>query len=543
VYDTIFVEVSYNGGQSHLADTVRLAFGRPDILVVNDDYEGKYEQRYLDDLDRYLQVVDVWRIIDLGPPPPSTLEEYEVVIWYTGDSASQYINPSEVDVIKDYLDAGGNLFLTGQGIALDLHQNDPAFLSSYLHAQLDQSQCADEDFTVWRFPTNSQITSSISHPYFFWWFLYTNMDESEEPQINNQVCDSMIRILPIWPAVPELEGESYTCNPDYSALSYAGSQRLVYLNFGYEAIWDTKEQYWFFYMDRLPRRAFLRYILDFLRPTGLDFTCSDQDNDGYGDPSQPGMRCYLDDCPDLPNFMTITDWDKDGLGSHCDNCDGFNPQQADSDGDGIGDLCDYCPGIFDEPGSDPDRDKIGNACDNCPGVYNRVQIDSDGDSFGNPCDNCPDIGNSNQADDDSDGVGDICDICPNTPDPKQIDVDEDTIGDACDNCPEVSNTDQLDTDEDGVGNMCDNCPLVFNPAQTPGNDEGVGCTYILGDANGDGFPDVGDAVFLINHVFKSGPEPVPLESGDANCDGEVNVGDAVYLINFVFKGGQGPCLP
>jgi aminopeptidase N len=64
--------------------------------------------------------------------------------------------------------------------------------------------------------------------------------------------------------------------------------------------------------------------------------------------------------------------------------------------------------------------------------------------------------------------------------------------------------------------------------------------YAVGDANGDGQANVGDAVFLINFVFKSGPPPGNLDAGDANADCNVNVGDAVYLINFVFKGGPTP---
>ncbi|MEE9443419.1 MAG: FG-GAP-like repeat-containing protein [candidate division Zixibacteria bacterium] len=62
-----------------------------------------------------------------------------------------------------------------------------------------------------------------------------------------------------------------------------------------------------------------------------------------------------------------------------------------------------------------------------------------------------------------------------------------------------------------------------------------------GDANGDGDVNVGDAVYIINTVFKGGPAPYPIEAGDANSDGACNVGDAVYLINHVFKGGPGPC--
>jgi hypothetical protein len=71
----------------------------------------------------------------------------------------------------------------------------------------------------------------------------------------------------------------------------------------------------------------------------------------------------------------------------------------------------------------------------------------------------------------------------------------------------------------------------------------IDCDCIPGDANNDGEVNVGDAVYLINYIFKSGPPPVPylLCSCDANCDCECNVGDAVYIINYVFKYGPPPC--
>lgn len=64
--------------------------------------------------------------------------------------------------------------------------------------------------------------------------------------------------------------------------------------------------------------------------------------------------------------------------------------------------------------------------------------------------------------------------------------------------------------------------------------------YIPGDANADGNTDVGDAVYIINNVFKSGPAPIPPAAGDANGDCGSNVGDAVYLINHIFKSGPPP---
>lgn len=61
-----------------------------------------------------------------------------------------------------------------------------------------------------------------------------------------------------------------------------------------------------------------------------------------------------------------------------------------------------------------------------------------------------------------------------------------------------------------------------------------------GDVNSDGGVNIGDAVYLLNHVFKGGPPPNPLQAGDVNGDTKVNVADAVYLINHVFKGGPAP---
>ncbi len=66
---------------------------------------------------------------------------------------------------------------------------------------------------------------------------------------------------------------------------------------------------------------------------------------------------------------------------------------------------------------------------------------------------------------------------------------------------------------------------------------------VCGDANGDDIVNVGDAIFLINYIFKAGPEPLPKIAGDASCDEELNVGDAIYIINYVFNGGPEPCCP
>jgi len=62
-----------------------------------------------------------------------------------------------------------------------------------------------------------------------------------------------------------------------------------------------------------------------------------------------------------------------------------------------------------------------------------------------------------------------------------------------------------------------------------------------GDANNDGTVNNSDAVYIIDYIFKGGPEPKPdRRTADANCDADINIGDANYIINYIFKGGPAP---
>jgi uncharacterized protein CbrC (UPF0167 family) len=60
----------------------------------------------------------------------------------------------------------------------------------------------------------------------------------------------------------------------------------------------------------------------------------------------------------------------------------------------------------------------------------------------------------------------------------------------------------------------------------------------LGDVNIDGIVSASDIIYLVNHVFKSGPPPQPVpETGDVNCDGAVTAADIIRLVGYVFKSG------
>ncbi len=64
-----------------------------------------------------------------------------------------------------------------------------------------------------------------------------------------------------------------------------------------------------------------------------------------------------------------------------------------------------------------------------------------------------------------------------------------------------------------------------------------------GDANQDGTVTLGDALYILNYLFRNGSAPDPIEAGDADCDHQVNLGDALRILNYLFKGQLVPGCP
>ncbi len=71
------------------------------------------------------------------------------------------------------------------------------------------------------------------------------------------------------------------------------------------------------------------------------------------------------------------------------------------------------------------------------------------------------------------------------------------------------------------------------------------CDCLPGDANGDFGVNIGDAVYLINYVFKHGPGPTPYDicSGDYNGDCAVNIQDVVRFVCWYVNGWGFLCHP
>jgi hypothetical protein len=74
--------------------------------------------------------------------------------------------------------------------------------------------------------------------------------------------------------------------------------------------------------------------------------------------------------------------------------------------------------------------------------------------------------------------------------------------------------------------------------------EDYGFPVKCGDANGDFVVNLGDALTVLNYLFKGQDPPLcPLSRADVNSDDVVALGDALTILNYLFKGDKAPKCP
>ncbi len=300
--------------------------------------------------------------------------------------------------------------------------------------------------------------------------------------------------------------------------------------------------------------------------------CTDTDGDGFGNPGFPASVCSLDNCPA-----------------------DYNPGQEDFDGDALGDSCDICPWDYGEDCCDPvylnapphitspavdtaapSPDAyvyVGTAYDsNCDGTDLEISFfdvpswcSVSGDTLSGlvECDFVDTsfvvtVSDGSRADTQQVTLLiDHSNVAPSIASPGDtvrtacrqqfayypniVDPDDDSHSILYLEYPDwcsVQNDSIVGTAPDTVvvenitvsaSDFCRADTLSFSVK-----------TFVVGDVNNDQLIDVGDAIHLLNFLFKQGPPPHLIAAADCNCDNIIDLGDVVLILNYLFKQGQVP---
>jgi hypothetical protein len=187
----------------------------PTVLIVDDDAGSAYEGYFKIPLGNLKKHYQVWDVQENGSPSSEVLENYNVVVWLTGDASQDTLTPTDQANLAAYLDAGGKLFLSGQNIGQDI--GDSAFYHDYLHATLvddntDGSRLVGDD-----------ILSGIE------------VTLAGADGAGNQDSPSQIGLLDDASGVFFYEN---TEPPAWAGLRWEGDYQVVYFAFGLEGIGD-----------------------------------------------------------------------------------------------------------------------------------------------------------------------------------------------------------------------------------------------------------------------------------------------------------------
>jgi hypothetical protein len=103
----------------------------PAILYVNDDNGGVSQVQYETAITNSGHFYYTYDVDLLGEPGASLIAGFDAIIWNTGFSSGNTITPTMQANLITYLDGGGKLFLSSQGI-LNQYGTAPVFIKNYL---------------------------------------------------------------------------------------------------------------------------------------------------------------------------------------------------------------------------------------------------------------------------------------------------------------------------------------------------------------------------------------------------------------------------
>ncbi|MCG2826814.1 MAG: C25 family cysteine peptidase [Thermoplasmatales archaeon] len=213
---------------------------------------GYYGWYYENALEHNNYPYTYWDYYLLGLPDNNTADNYSAIVWFTANGYVVY--SEETTWIKNYLDRGGRLFITGQDIGFYAYYYDyyyPGWYNwykTYLHASFDYDWNAiSEDIVgVSGDPIGDGLSFTITQNLYY---LYP---------------DEIGAIAPATPVFNYISNNGGSSSIYSAGVKYAGNNKTVYLGFPFETI-----------SDETTRNTIMERTMRWLVPPDLTLTSSE----------------------------------------------------------------------------------------------------------------------------------------------------------------------------------------------------------------------------------------------------------------------------
>ena len=127
----VVLSLEGNSGSFSWQKNLKIGLGKPEILLVDDDNGRKAQDIVIDWLIQNRYSFQVWETTSQGIPSLDFLLNHQAVLWLCG-IANPPLNDEEISLLKEYLEAGGKLFLSSAYLLVNPRESAKEFAQNYL---------------------------------------------------------------------------------------------------------------------------------------------------------------------------------------------------------------------------------------------------------------------------------------------------------------------------------------------------------------------------------------------------------------------------
>ncbi|MDD4051325.1 MAG: M6 family metalloprotease domain-containing protein, partial [candidate division Zixibacteria bacterium] len=222
--DSFYFHVTANEGAFDTTLGVEYSIGNAKVLVVDDDNSdpNNLENYLVAPMYKLRAPVDIWNKAVQGSPDSAALAKYHAVLWLTGDYRDNILTAEDVVAMATFMDGGGNLFLTGQGIAKQLSTFDPGFMADYLKSEYIGTKYVP----VLKSDPSATVLNSTKYM----------VIQGASGAHNQTAPDQITAVNGGMPELYFLNTADQTSTALKAAVLYSGTYKMAFFSFGFEAI-------------------------------------------------------------------------------------------------------------------------------------------------------------------------------------------------------------------------------------------------------------------------------------------------------------------